>query len=289
MLNIFILLLALLPIFSRALASGNDISDLVREGIVCYSKGNLDSAAALFNKAIKCNNQDYVAYFERAKLNELRNYLDDAIGDYSRIVAVCPEYFLCFQARYARGVLLQKKVRLDDAVNDYTYIIKGTGSSKGILANSYNNRALVYNRVGDYQSALTDLNRAIEILPVLINAFYNRGATYANLGIYNLALADFNKELQLNPQSLHTARYKLALLAFGSQDYNRCWLQLFSLMQSGEPVSKVLLAELKKQRVKEAEGTKKEPAEAAPVAVLQEPPQQSRQALEEEPTVLISK
>ncbi len=303
-LNILIVVFVATLVFSGAAdSSDSDISELVRAGILCYSKGNLDAANALFTKAIKVNDQDYVAYFERAKLSELRNYADDAIGDYSRIVAVCPEYFLCFQARYARGVLFQKKVKLDAAVNDYTYIIKGTGSSKGILANAYNNRALAYNRVGDYQSALADLNRAIEILPILVNAFYNRGATYANLGIYNLALADFNKELQLNPLSIHTARYKLALLAFGSRDYNRCWLQLFTLMQSGEPVSKALLAELKKQRVKEAGEAKEASVEAAPAAVMPVPPQQtespgqvtqaesqqSMKTLDEEAVVLISK
>ena len=45
------------------------------------------------------------------------------------------------------------------------------------LAEAYNNRGHLKNELGQYQTALADLDRAIELNPTLAMAYNNRGAS----------------------------------------------------------------------------------------------------------------
>lgn len=55
-----------------------------------------------------------------------------------------------------------------------------------------------YNK-GNYQSALIDLNKAINLNPDYANAFTSRGNTYQALKDYQRAIADHDKAIALNP------------------------------------------------------------------------------------------
>ena len=52
---------------------------------------------------------------------------------------------------------------------------------------------------GDYQGALADFNKAIEINPQDSIAYYNRGSAKDELGDYQGAIADYNKALRRAP------------------------------------------------------------------------------------------
>ena len=57
------------------------------------------------------------------------------------------------------------------------------------------------NRSGDYQGAIVDLTKAIEIDPKYAAAYKNRGLAKSNLGNYQEAIADYNKAIEIyNPQ-----------------------------------------------------------------------------------------
>ncbi len=63
----------------------------------------------------------------------------------------------------------------------------------------YNNRGNYYMYVTkDYEKALADYNKSIEIGPHFYKSFYNRGVLYFNQNKYELAMMDFNKSLELN-------------------------------------------------------------------------------------------
>jgi tetratricopeptide (TPR) repeat protein len=243
----FLLSLSLCAISVSAEEEEGEISTFVEKGMAAYSKGDVDRALVEFNEALKVNPNDPVAYFQRAKAYEQKKRLDQAISDYSQVIKKCPGFFLCEEALYARGVLYHKKDRLQEANGDYTTLIQSSCSNKGVLANTHNNRALIYDQDGKYDLALADFNKALDLSPELINLHFNRGITYTNMGIYPLALQDFEKELDLNPRCVSAARYKSALLSYGRRDYKRCWFELFSLLQSGETVSRTLMDDLKKK------------------------------------------
>ncbi len=64
---------------------------------------------------------------------------------------------------------------------------------------AYNNRALTYKGEGNYELAMADYNRALQVKPTDTEALSNRGNIYFATGRYDLALADMNKALEIDP------------------------------------------------------------------------------------------
>ena len=71
------------------------------------------------------------------------------------------------------------------------------------------------NRVYNYDDALGDLNRAIELLPDFAYAYYNRANLYCLSGMLSEALEDYTHAIELNP-------------LFGEAYYNRVVAQSLS-------------------------------------------------------------
>ena len=63
----------------------------------------------------------------------------------------------------------------------------------------YYNRGLNYVARGQYDLAISDYSKAIEINPGLDKAYDSRGAVYGLKGQYDRAIADFTKAIELNP------------------------------------------------------------------------------------------
>jgi len=80
---------------------------------------------------------------------------------------------------------------------------------------------------GDYQGAINDFNKAIEINPKDADAYYNRGFAKAKLGDYRKAIEDFNKAIEINPKiaeayySRGVAKGNLGDYRGAIEDYNK--------------------------------------------------------------------
>jgi len=76
-------------------------------------------------------------------------------------------------------------------------------------AEAYYNRGVSYGKKGEYDRAIADFTKALEINPRLAQAYYNRGVAYERKGEYDQAIADYTNALELSPsndayyQSLH--------------------------------------------------------------------------------------
>ena len=55
-------------------------------------------------------------------------------------------------------------------------------------------------RLGDYQGAIADYDRALELNPQFAQAYYNRGNAKRTLKDYQGAIADYDKAIELNPR-----------------------------------------------------------------------------------------
>ncbi len=64
----------------------------------------------------------------------------------------------------------------------------------------YGSRGLVYRTLRDYERAITDFDRAIELNPAYAWAFGSRGVTFHFLNDYERAIADFDRAIELNPK-----------------------------------------------------------------------------------------
>lgn len=70
---------------------------------------------------------------------------------------------------------------------------------------AYVNRAAAYIGLTDYQRAITDLNRAIQLNPGHSNAFVNRAYAHQKLGERDRAIADYRRALEINPNERYAA------------------------------------------------------------------------------------
>jgi tetratricopeptide (TPR) repeat protein len=86
---------------------------------------------------------------------------------------------------------------------------KATNNNKPIYSNNSTERTAEdyfysgYSKANlkDYNGAITDYTKAIELNPNLTQAYYNRGHSKINLKDYNGAIADFTKAIELNPNN----------------------------------------------------------------------------------------
>ena len=68
-------------------------------------------------------------------------------------------------------------------------------------ATAYYSRSLVYCELGDYDHALEDVNRAVELAPDSADAYVQRGTVYSRKTNEKSALADYEKAIELDPEN----------------------------------------------------------------------------------------
>ncbi|MBC8228037.1 tetratricopeptide repeat protein, partial [bacterium] len=87
-------------------------------------------------------------------------------------------------------------------------------------ADAYLNRGTAWFDKGDYDRAISDLNKAIEINPKLAEAYLNRGVAWGNKGDYDRSISDCNKAIEVNPKYA-LAYYNRGLAWIDKGDYSR--------------------------------------------------------------------
>jgi len=95
-----------------------------------------------------------------------------------------------------RGDTYSSKGEYDRAIADYTKSIEINPKN----ASAYNNRGDAYSSKREYDRAIVDFSKAIEIDPKDTYAYRNRGAAYANKGEHDRAIVDCNKAIEIDPK-----------------------------------------------------------------------------------------
>jgi tetratricopeptide (TPR) repeat protein len=67
------------------------------------------------------------------------------------------------------------------------------------FADAFFNRGVVYDRTGDVDHAIKDYDQAIDISPDYADAYNNRGDVFSRMGEYDQAMLDFNKAIAIAP------------------------------------------------------------------------------------------
>ena len=88
-------------------------------------------------------------------------------------------------------------------------------------ANAYNNRGIAKNKMGDYEGAIADYDRAIEINPQYTIAYNNRGNTKNDMGDYEGAIADYDRALNIDPKYINAIHNRGVALAMQSSQQVR--------------------------------------------------------------------
>ena len=90
----------------------------------------------------------------------------------------------------------------DEQIECYTKALEKWSYSDGYenKAIAYYSRGLAYYDKGEYDRAIEDYNKAIELNPEYTYAYNNRGLAYYNKGEYERAKNDFEKAMELDPE-----------------------------------------------------------------------------------------
>jgi tetratricopeptide (TPR) repeat protein len=83
-------------------------------------------------------------------------------------------------------------------------ILAGCTTTQEIKEDSetYYNRGLAYVVKGQFDKAIPDFNKAIDINPRYAEAYADRGVVYIIKGQYDKAIADYNKAIEINPKDV---------------------------------------------------------------------------------------
>jgi tetratricopeptide (TPR) repeat protein len=96
---------------------------------------------------------------------------------------------------YDSGIKHLEKKEYDLAISDFNKALE----IYPVSAATYNNRGFAYAKKGRYDLAISDFTKALKIEPNGPQPYYNRGLTYVIKGQFEIALLDLNKCLNLDP------------------------------------------------------------------------------------------
>jgi len=131
---------------------------------------------------------------------------DQAISDFNAVIRLDPNIARIY---VARGMAYDYSERnYDEAIDNYTSAIRLKPNS----ARYYNKRCWVFVLKGDAESALSDCNKSLVLRPDYPTTLDNRGLAHFALGNYQAALKDFNRTIQLDSAAWSTHLYRARVL-----------------------------------------------------------------------------
>jgi tetratricopeptide (TPR) repeat protein len=136
-------------------------------------------------------------YYERGRLYLIRKNYDAALSRFQKAIELDPEFA---EAHYVLGRLYVKIGRPDEALGEFEKAIALEPSDVRLLAASYFSRGELLHKDKRDREALVDLDRAIELLPDAELFYLVRSDVFENAGDYELALKDIEKAIELNPE-----------------------------------------------------------------------------------------
>ncbi|MGL5681764.1 MAG: tetratricopeptide repeat protein [Marinifilaceae bacterium] len=167
--------------------------------IAYANSGDTERALNDFNFLITSLPDYAEAYFNRAILYENKLDYNRAIQDYSTCISLYPDYI---KAYHYRGILLFKMGNFDGALQDYnkaialgTNVTMDMDRAQHIGLNSsalFFNRAVVFQKKGEYENAIKDYDQVLFIDPSSAKAYYNRGVAKIGLRQFKNGIDDLH-------------------------------------------------------------------------------------------------
>lgn len=167
--------------------------------VVCKGKGN-DCWIAEYTKLIESNPLDGAAYLIRARTYWTKHPAI-AIQDFNKAIELNPSYFqtyislgifYCAVKDYKKGIIeFNRAIHVAEQQDRHRRLL--------YLANAYVNRGFAHLLELDYEAALADYNRVIEMNPRSASGYAGRASVRAAQGEIEKAIADYSKAIELDP------------------------------------------------------------------------------------------
>ena len=156
------------------------------------AKNQWDNAITFFDKSIKSNPNDPLAYIGRSSaylnLGNVQRALDDANKAVEKRVDSAKAYG-------QRGIVQKVLKKNEEALKDFSQAIKLDSG----YAWAYAQRADIYSRQQEHDKALKDATKALQSKPNFVEAYRLRAWILSRMGKCREASEDFKKVENLNP------------------------------------------------------------------------------------------
>jgi tetratricopeptide (TPR) repeat protein len=119
------------------------------------------------------------------------------------------------ESHYAKGQLFRDRGDYNTAITEYTKAIELDPNN----AEYYKKRGEVYYLKNDYDSAIADCTQVIKLDPNNAGFYYNRGVVYYLKNDYDSAIADYTQAIKLDPNDAEFY-YNRGNVYFGKKDYD---------------------------------------------------------------------
>ena len=112
------------------------------------------------------------------------------------VFTVCPVLAQDYQSYLDRGDVMIEMRQYDQAIAEYTRAI----NLKPNTATAYTSRGLAHSNKSQFKAAIADFTRAIELDPKEAWAYGGRGLACRFTGQYKKAIRDFSAAIEMNPE-----------------------------------------------------------------------------------------
>lgn len=165
-----------------------------------YLKGDYRSALLALDRAQRADNSNYLVYEMRAYTLDKMDTREDPgpliLSNLNMAIHLAPQ---CASSSYhLRGVMALKQRDMQNALKDLTTAIEMAPTDPK-TRQSYIRRATVYGALSNYDKAIDDATRAIELNPQEVKAFVIRAAAYNAISNRAEAIRNLEIALQLAP------------------------------------------------------------------------------------------
>jgi len=140
-----------------------------------------------------------------------------------------------------RGFAYCEIGQYDQAISDFSKAIEINPR----FAPAYNNRGAAYLYTAQYDQAISDLSKAVEIDPRLANAYNNRGWAYIKMEQYDEAVSDFDKTIEIDPR-LAEAYFYRAVVHSLLEEYDKALLDAVKAQKLGYQIPLEFFNDLQK-------------------------------------------
>ncbi len=218
--------------YSKAIElNGKNEEAFYIRGLAYSQKGDPDSAMADFDKAVSLNPKYIQPYLNKALLNINKKDFVSAISDMDKVIKIDADVP---PAYYARGTAYANKGNFEQAIADYSKAI----SLNPKYAEAYVNRGLAY--LYKIKLDATQNGQYGQYSPKI---FIDIGVTASNKADFDKALSDASKAIEINPKYPDGYAARINVYMFGQQ-YGKAQADVKKLEELGLKPDPQLVKEL---------------------------------------------
>ena len=203
LITIFSILAVLIMTLACSTGYNKHADKYFEEGLLFYERMEYNRSIESFDKTLELapyGKDNNIVYYNRGIAHLKNRQFEKAIYDFTKSLELTPASTetLQYDILVNRGEAYQKSNNLDLAARDYTRAIELQPEQKNIKY-IYSNRAWVQYARGNNDDSVADFSEAIKIDPQFDSAYFGRATVWQKMKDYQRALSDAKEAAKIKP------------------------------------------------------------------------------------------